>query len=267
MNFSIKAIVFFFLTSSSIILGQKEDTVRFYSFIDDDLVPLETTVEEGTEEVKLSLDLNEVAVYDPSGNQLQPMEAYALLIDEDYVKDAFVDDNGVTRAIVVFKKERTSSANITKKDYENAKFSRYSENHPALGKMEFNMINEEKFSVNGDLDSVLVLNFWFTKCKPCIAELPVINKVVQDYTNKKVKFLAATFEDEASIKNFLKEHDFSYQIATSAKSIISALKISHFPTHLVVNKDGKIIYWESGLQPKLDLKLIDHIDYALDIQK
>jgi thiol-disulfide isomerase/thioredoxin len=37
---------------------------------------------------------------------------------------------------------------------------------------------------------VVVLNFWFIGCAPCIAELPALNKLVDEYKGEDVVFIA-----------------------------------------------------------------------------
>jgi thiol-disulfide isomerase/thioredoxin len=51
-------------------------------------------------------------------------------------------------------------------------------------------------------DSVTVLNFWATWCKPCVEELPVFFKLEQEFKNQKVRFiyLNLDFKREANTK-------------------------------------------------------------------
>lgn len=37
---------------------------------------------------------------------------------------------------------------------------------------------------------IVVMNFWFIGCKPCVAELPALNKLVQHYKAKDIVFIA-----------------------------------------------------------------------------
>lgn len=68
---------------------------------------------------------------------------------------------------------------------------------------------------------VVVLNFWFTSCAPCLAELPGLNDLVDKFKNREVVFIA--FEkknnervgDYGPLNEFLTAHEFKYQIVQS----------------------------------------------------
>ena len=43
-------------------------------------------------------------------------------------------------------------------------------------------------------DTVYVVNFWATFCKPCIAEIPDFIKIVEKYKTQKVKLLLVSLD-------------------------------------------------------------------------
>ena len=88
--------------------------------------------------------------------------------------------------------------------------------------------------------NVVVLNFWFVACKPCVDELPLLNGLVDKFLDEPVKFIAITFDDQATVEKFLKKHQFSYQIVPSASDVIQSYGINIFPTQIVIDKNGKI---------------------------
>jgi len=47
----------------------------------------------------------------------------------------------------------------------------------------------ERYWKNGHADTVLIVNFWATWCKPCVAELPYFEQIQQEYAHKKVKVI------------------------------------------------------------------------------
>ncbi len=57
-------------------------------------------------------------------------------------------------------------------------------------------------------DTVYIINFWATWCKPCVAELPDLEKVNSDYAGKKVKVI-------------LISNDFKKQLQTRVKPFIA----------------------------------------------
>ena len=103
-----------------------------------------------------------------------------------------------------------------------------------------NDLNEKLVNLSEFEGSVVVINFWFTGCKPCVMEIPELNKVVNIYKNKNVKFVAITFDANDVVAKFLKKHPFEYQIIPAAHDIIQSYGVSVFPTHVIIGKDGNI---------------------------
>lgn len=66
---------------------------------------------------------------------------------------------------------------------------------------------------NGD---VLVINFWATFCKPCVAEIPSFIKIVEKYKSNGAKLLLVSLDLPAyypvKIASFAKKHRFNTNI-------------------------------------------------------
>jgi len=86
-------------------------------------------------------------------------------------------------------------------------------------------------------DKTIVLNFWFTSCKPCMVEIPELNELVKE--NKNVIFLGLATDKEERIKSFLKIHPFNYRIIPNANDIVKLYNVNSFPTHYII-KNGII---------------------------
>jgi thiol-disulfide isomerase/thioredoxin len=107
---------------------------------------------------------------------------------------------------------------------------------------------------------VLVINFWFTACGPCIKEMPLLNELAASYNVKNVIFLAPAPEKPAKIKRFLKKNTFKYNIIPASKQYIKAMGIENFPTHLVIDKNGIIRQVFIGYDEEIKEKLEGEID-------
>ena len=101
-------------------------------------------------------------------------------------------------------------------------------------------LNDKKWKLDNCKGKIAVINFWFTACKPCIQEIPHLNKLVEENKNSDIIFLAPAPENETQIKRFLKKYSFEYNICPGSVDFISAMNIENFPTHLVVDKKGVI---------------------------
>lgn len=106
---------------------------------------------------------------------------------------------------------------------------------------------------------VLVMNFWFTSCGPCIREMPVLNELAAGYNVKNVIFLAPAPEKASQIRKFLKKNRFNYNIIPAAGEYINVMQIQNFPTHLIIDKNGIIrqvfIGYEEGIREKLQAEI------------
>lgn len=119
-------------------------------------------------------------------------------------------------------------------------------------------LNGTKWNSDELKRKIVVINFWFTACKPCILEMPQLNKLVADNKDS-VIFLAPAPENDVQIKKFLKKYMFDYNIIPASLDYITALSVEHFPTHLVVDKQGIIrqvfIGYADDIQEKLQLEI------------
>ena len=62
---------------------------------------------------------------------------------------------------------------------------------------------------------VVVLNFWFIGCAPCRVEIPGLNKLVDEFDQRDVEFIAFARDNEAPLRSFLEASPFKYKIIPS----------------------------------------------------
>lgn len=128
-----------------------------------------------------------------------------------------------------------------------------------LKSFRFTDLDNTKWNSDELKGKIVVMNFWFTACKPCIQEMPHLNKLVSE-NSEAVIFLAPAPENEMQIRRFLKKYSFGYRIIPSSLSYITELNIENFPTHLVVDKEGVIRQVLIGYADDIKEKLQAEID-------
>lgn len=102
-------------------------------------------------------------------------------------------------------------------------------------------LNNESINFKNDYleGKPTLINFWFTKCPPCIKELQTLNKLKAKYGDK-VNFISITFENKKTVAKFLKKHEFTFEHITNSKKQISELNIAGYPTSIILDKNGII---------------------------
>jgi thiol-disulfide isomerase/thioredoxin len=80
------------------------------------------------------------------------------------------------------------------------------------------MLTFEEFEpmLHPESDTVYVINFWATWCKPCIKELPDFEKLNETHQNKPVKVLLVSLDfpskHESELIPFVRKHDLRSQV-------------------------------------------------------
>lgn len=97
-------------------------------------------------------------------------------------------------------------------------------------------------------DKIVVMNFWFVECMPCIAEMPALNKLVEKYKgNDKVVFLSISSSNTNKIKDFLATKSFTYNHIAKEESKAYWLdwEIEACPQNTIA-ANGKVIFTFTG---------------------
>jgi peroxiredoxin len=94
---------------------------------------------------------------------------------------------------------------------------------------------------------IVVINFWFEGCAPCITELPALNKLADAYDEKDVVFIAFGRDSESEINTFLSSKKFNYKMVSGKYDIsMEYCVISGWPMNLVLDKKGIVRYIKAG---------------------
>jgi peroxiredoxin len=110
---------------------------------------------------------------------------------------------------------------------------------------------------------VVVVKFWFTQCKPCLMEMPELNKMIEEKykNNKDVVFISICLDNKEAIKKTLGKHPFSYSTLYNMQETADKYKVVAYPTHLVIDKSGIVtLASNEGMRPLLE----SAIDKALE---
>ena len=92
---------------------------------------------------------------------------------------------------------------------------------------------------------VVFINFWATWCPPCIAEMPSIQKLYEDYNNR-VQFIFVTNDYFSEINPFLKKNNYSFKVFRPQEAYPDFFNISSIPRTYLIDKEGHVVIDEIG---------------------
>ena len=95
-------------------------------------------------------------------------------------------------------------------------------------------------------DKVVFINLWATWCPPCIAELPDLQKLYDDYGDR-VEFLFISNESQSVINTFLEEKQFTLPAYIPLTDYPIDFTTNSIPTSYLINKKGEIVIAKKGV--------------------
>ena len=122
----------------------------------------------------------------------------------------------------------------------------------SLSDLKAEAINLEQYK-----GKTVFINFWATWCKPCLKEMPSIQKAMEILKDKNIEFLFASNESAEQIEKFKAIHDYSFNYVKVEN--LEELNIKSLPTTFIFNSDGKLVFSEMGYRKWDDKKNIDLI--------
>lgn len=94
---------------------------------------------------------------------------------------------------------------------------------------------------------IVIANFWFTTCPPCIAEIPAFNKLADDYKKENIEFLAFALNDRKKLKKFLKKTPFNFKIIPDSGHLEELFGVLEHPVTFIIDQKGKVkMAWAGG---------------------
>jgi cytochrome c biogenesis protein CcmG, thiol:disulfide interchange protein DsbE len=113
-------------------------------------------------------------------------------------------------------------------------------------KFDLNTLVDKNFNSEKLKGKPTMINFWFTKCAPCIDEMPILNKIKEKYKDD-FNFIAITYEKKEDVEKFLKKHPFDFEHLINAKDFTDQLGIQGYPMNLFLDKNGVLKYVKNGI--------------------
>ena len=109
-------------------------------------------------------------------------------------------------------------------------------------------IDGNKINTKSLAGKIIVLNFWFIQCPPCIMEMPELSKLADSYkTDSSVIFIAIALDKKYELEQFLRNKSFGYTIIDNGRFIADQYRVNSYPTNVIVDQNSKVYFHSTGL--------------------
>ena len=133
-------------------------------------------------------------------------------------------------------------------------FTAFAQQKPLAQDFSAVSLDGKTFDLSELKGSVVAIAFWSTRCVICHAEIPKLNRLVEENKGKDVVFLAFTNENEGRVQQYLAKTPLNYNIIPN--SFGTLLKYAEkdkngninmpYPAYFLINRRGEIEYKSSG---------------------
>lgn len=113
---------------------------------------------------------------------------------------------------------------------------------------------------------MIILNFWYTTCGPCMTEFPEMKRLYEEdaYKGKFELFAFDPIQDFATVKNYEDANHMGFpifwdhEIGTQNMSLAARFTVQRYPTTVVIDREGVVVFTAEGMGTYKDFQgLVD----------
>lgn len=116
-------------------------------------------------------------------------------------------------------------------------------------------------------EKLTLIDFWATWCKPCTKAIPELNKIYEMYRDKGVEIIGINGDGPRSVSKVApvsKALQIKYPVLIDLNASVKAdLNVIVFPTLLIVNTEGNVVWVHEGFVTGDTEVIIAEIDKLL----
>lgn len=101
------------------------------------------------------------------------------------------------------------------------------------------------YDFNNSKGRVALVNIWATWCPPCIAEMPSLQKLSNDYKDK-IDILIVSNENRDIVYRFITQNDYNVPAYVFSGKAPETFNVTSIPRTFLLDRDGNIIIDETG---------------------
>lgn len=123
-------------------------------------------------------------------------------------------------------------------------------------------IDGKKITLSELRGKKVIVNFWATWCQPCKDEMPYIQEIHQEWSDKGVTVLAVAVNKNqalAGVEQFIRDTGYTFAVLFDSKGEVAELyQVSEIPKTVLIDADGIVQHVRLG-----DFKSTEEIDNIL----
>lgn len=107
--------------------------------------------------------------------------------------------------------------------------------------------------------NVVLLEFWFKNCGPCVQAIPELNSIQNEFKDENFFFFGVEFREDSSRENlthYVRKLKMAYPILYKGKILAAAYGVTSAPTFMIIDKGGNVIYTKSGFNSDEIMQII-----------
>lgn len=115
---------------------------------------------------------------------------------------------------------------------------------------------------------VVILNFWYLDCPPCIAEMEELKNLYEVMKPRGLELIAINIQDSKErLQEFVRAKKIPFPIALdTGRKLANAYNVRFFPTTLFLNRRGKIVGATLGAKTWSSKKYMDYVSALLSLE-
>jgi len=110
---------------------------------------------------------------------------------------------------------------------------------------EFLDAGSQKKQLQDFSDKPILINYWATWCPPCIAEMPSLQKLQDEYGDQ-VHFILISNENQSTTRSFLQDKSWNFNSYRPLSPSPEILMSNSLPATFIIDKNGVIVVKETG---------------------